>query len=305
MNLSHLLKNFPNMPNLEGLRREFLLQSAGKMFRAQEYRQTLSALEELKQTAPDYQSETVTRVLSQVANSLINSYYESGELSNAKLLHKRLKDSYGDQLPVVQAWDKKLQQLADAKKAEANELMENKRFREARTAATAMLEILPDLPEAKQLVQEINRRHPMIRVGVMQRSTELDPSSLANWPARRAGNLTNQSIFQFLKTGSEGGRYGFALGTFRQSDDRQELNLSIEPNPQATLNAFGLSQVLLERADSAQSNYDPSWAAIFDSVTVNSAAQVTVKLKRPNVLPTRYCNGLCLRTASTEHFLAL
>ncbi len=74
--------------------------------------------------------------------------------------------------------------------------MENKRFREARRSATAMLEILPDLPEAKQLVQEINRRHPMIRVGVMQRSTELDPSSLSLKLASRApGNLTNQSIF--------------------------------------------------------------------------------------------------------------
>ncbi len=103
MNLSHLLKNFPNMPNLEGLRREFLLQSAGKMFRAlKSTAKRFSALEELKRSAPDYQSETVTRVLSQVANSLINSYYESGELSNAKLLHSRLKESYGDQLPVVQ-----------------------------------------------------------------------------------------------------------------------------------------------------------------------------------------------------------
>ncbi len=285
MNLSYLLKNYPGMPNLEGFRRDFLLQSAGKMFRAQEFRQTLSALEELQQTAPGYQAETVSRVLSRVADSLINSYYESGQLSNAKRLHKRLKDAYGNTLPVVEAWDKKLQDLADAKKSEAEDLMAKQKFREARSAAAAMLEILPNTPEAKKLVQEINRKHPMVRVGVMQRSTELDPSSLVNWPARRAGALTNQPIFQFLKTGSEGGRYGFALGTFRQSDDRQEVTLSLEPNPQATLDAFGLSQILLERADISKPAYDASWSAILESVTVNSPHQVTIKLKRPNVLP--------------------
>ena len=285
MNLSYLLKNYPNMSNLEGLRREFLYQSAIKMFKSQEYRQTLSALEELQQTASDYQADKVSGALSNVANSLINAYFEAGELGNAKMLHKRLKSTYGDSLPVVKAWDVKLENMAEAKKNEAESLMSQKKFREARSAAAAMMEILPDASAAKQLLQEINRKHPMIRVGVMQRSAELDPSSLVNWPARRAGALTNQAIFQFLKTGSEGGRYGFALGTFRQSDDRQELILSIEPNAKPTLESFGLSQIILERADPHHANYDASWAAIFDSVTVNSTKQITMKLKRPNVLP--------------------
>ncbi len=285
MNLSYLLKNYPNMSNLEALRKEFLYLSAIKMFKSQEYRQTLSALEELLQTAPDYQAEKVSGALSNVANSLINAYYEAGELGNAKQLHKRLKSTYGDNLPVVKEWDQKLASMAEAKKNEAEQLMSSRKFREARSAAAAMLEIVPDTLAAKQLVQEINRKHPMIRVGVMQRSTELDPSSLVNWPARRAGALTSQSIFQFLKTGSEGGRYGFALGTFRQSDDRQELILSLEPNPKPTLEAFGLSQIFLERANTRHPDYDASWAAIFDSVTVNSTKQITIKLKRPNVLP--------------------
>ena len=286
MNLSYLLKNYPTMPNLEALRKEFLYQSAIKMYKAQEFRQTLSALEELLQTAPDFQSEKVSTALSNVANSLITAYFEAGELSNAKQLHKRLKTAYGDSLPVVKIWDQKLESMADAKKKEAEQLVAQKKYREALLAAAGMFEILPDSQDAKRLVQDIRRTHPMIRVGVMQRSTELDPSSLVNWPARRAGVLTNQSIFQFLKTGAEGGRYGFALGPpARQSDDRQELVLSLDPNAKPTLEAFGLSQILLERANPRHPNYDASWAAIFDSVTVNSAKQVTIKLKRPNVLP--------------------
>jgi tetratricopeptide (TPR) repeat protein len=285
MNLSFLLKNYPSMPNLEGLRRDFLLQSAATMYRANEYRQTLSALEELLRTAPDYQGDTVKRYLSRAADALINSYYSSGELSNAKLLHQRLKSLYGSELEVVQVWDKKLDAMAMEKRDEAIRLIEEKKYRSARAAAISMLDILPDAPEAKQLVQQINKLHPMVRVGVMQKSAELDPTSLVNWPARRAGALVYQSLIQFLKTGSEGGRYGFALGTFRQSDDRQELILSLDPSIGASLNAYGLTQVLLDHADPQRAEYDPSWAAVFQSAVPNNATQVTVRLKRPNVLP--------------------
>ncbi len=285
MNLSFLLKNYPTMPNLEGLRRDFLLQSAAKMYRANEFRQTVSALEELLGTAPDYQGDTVKRYLSRAADALINSYYTSGELGNAKLLHQRLKSLYGSELEVVQVWDKKLDAMAMEKRDEAVKLIEAQEYRKARAAAVSMLDILPDAPEAKRLVQQINKLHPMVRVGVMQKSSDLDPNSLVNWPARRAGALTYQPLVQFLKTGSEGGKYGFALGTFRQSDDRQELILSLDANIKSSVDAFDLAQILLQHADPSSEDYDPSWAAVLNSVVPNTANQVTVKLKRPNVLP--------------------
>lgn len=285
MNLSFLMKNYSAMPNLEGLRRDFLFESAREMYRAKEYRQTLSALEELKLSAPGYNDEAVTRVLSEVANGLIESYHKAGELGNAKLLHGRLKATYGANLPVVELWDKRLEQLADQKRAEAEELLAAKRFREARRAAASMLDILPDHPTARELMQRINQIHPMIRVGVMQAATDLDPTSLSNWPARRAGALVELPLFRFLKTGSEGGKYGFALGTYRQSDDRQELILSLDPSIRTSLDAYSVSQVLLGRADPMNSQYDPSWAAIFKAAKPNSAQQLTVQLKRPSVLP--------------------
>jgi ABC-type transport system substrate-binding protein len=196
-----------------------------------------------------------------------------------------LKSKYGPDLKVVQDWEQKLQQLALAKKDEALALLAAKRYREARKAAVEMVGIFPDLPDGQRLIEEINKTHPMVRVGVMQRSSELDPSSLVNWPARRAGKLVFQTIFQFLETGAEGGKYGFALGTFRLSDDRQQLTLSLDPSIQASLDAFGLAQELVRRADPDDSGYDPSWAAIFKSVQANSGSQVVVTLKRPNVLP--------------------
>ncbi|MEZ6137312.1 MAG: ABC transporter substrate-binding protein [Pirellulaceae bacterium] len=284
-NLSFLMKNYPEMPRLESLRQEFLLKSAADRFRAGELAQTLSALEELRETAPTYEEATVTRVLSQVAGSMIESFQKSGDLGSAKKLLSRLKSKYGPTLQVVRDWEEKLQQMALAKKDEAMAHMAAKRYRQARQAAVEMVSIFPDLPDGQNLITKINETHPMVRVGVMQRSSELDPSSLVNWPARRTGKLVFQSVFQFLQTGSEGGQYGFALGTYRLSDDRTQLLLSLDPSIQTSLDGFGLAQELLRRADPASEGYDPSWAAIFKSVEATSGTQIVVTLKRPNVLP--------------------
>jgi tetratricopeptide (TPR) repeat protein len=284
-NLSFLMKNYPKLPRLEQLRQEFLLKSAADRYQAGEYRQTLSALEELRATAPDYQSATVSSVLSRVADALIEAYRSNGDLASAKALLNRLTKQYGRGLPVVAAWQKKLEAMAFAKREEALQLMQEEKFRQARQAAIDMLSILPDLKEGQELVEQINQAHPMVRVGVMQRSGILDPTSLVNWPARRAGSLVYRPLFQFLETGAEGGRYGFALGTFRISDDRQQLILSLDPNIQPSLDVFELTQLLLDRANPQNADYDPSWAAIFQSVSAKSSTQVVVQLKRPNVLP--------------------
>lgn len=284
-NLSFLRKNYPSMPRLEQLRQEFILQSAIDQYRKGDLRQTLSALEELKASAPGFRSQAVTNQLSRVADSLITEYQQGGQLGFAKKLLERLRDQYGPTLPVVAAWDRKLEQLALGRKDEAARLFAEGKYVEARRVAVDMLSIFPDLDEAKSLIKEINDTYPMVRVGVMQRSAALDPASLVDWPARRSGMLVYQSLFRFLETGSEGGRYGFSLGSFRMSDDRQELILSLDPAVQQSLTAFELAHQLLHRADPENEIYDPSWAAIFESVYAPTGRQVIVKLKRPNVLP--------------------
>jgi tetratricopeptide (TPR) repeat protein len=284
-NLSYLLKHYPHMPRLEELRLDFLLKSAADRYQAGELRQTLSALEELRATAPNYQSATVMRVLSQVADSLVSAYQKADDLGSAKLLLERMSQAYGANLPVVASWQQKLEAMALAKKEEAAELLQRKEYRRARQAAMAMLAILPDTQPAQQIIEQINREHPMVRVGVMQRTGELDPTSLVDWSARRGGWLVQQPIFQFLETGAEGGRYGFALGAYRLSDDRQQLMLSLDPKVAPQVDAFSLTQTLLHRADPNSEEYDPTWAAIFHSVSIPTTNQVLVQLKRPNVLP--------------------
>ncbi len=288
-NLSFLMKNYPSMPNMETLRQEFLFKSAADRYAAGELQQTLSALEELRQTAPAFQADRVLNILSRVASSMIEAYQQNGDLASAKALLSRLKATYGPGLAVVTEWEQRLERMALAKQEEAVTLLAAGRYREARQAAVTMLNIFPDLPDGAALIEEINREHPMVRVGVMQRSQQLDPSSLVNWPAKRDGKLVYQTVIQFLDTGAEGGNYGFALGPRpTMSTDRQQLILNIDDSLESSLDAFGLAQLLLHRAEPDNPLYDPSWAAIFKSVEARTAGktdQVIVNLKHANVLP--------------------
>ncbi|MEO8270943.1 MAG: hypothetical protein ABI557_14565, partial [Aureliella sp.] len=292
-NLSFLLQNYPALPRLEELRQEFLLKSAAARFQAGEFRQTLSALEELRATAPGYQSQTVMRVLSQVADRLIDTYQQQGDLASVQILLNRLRQIYGTSLPVVARWDKQFASLAEAQRKQAIDFLQQKDYRRAARAAAELRRTDPNSPEAAQIIEEIHSQYPMVRVGVMQSSSKLDPTSLVDWAARRAGKLVEHSLFQFVETGAEGGRYGFTLGTYRLSDDRQQLTLAIDPSlssqltmpPNSQLGAFELAQILQNRATPQSSNYDPAWAAIFKSVAIPAANQLAVQLKRPNVLP--------------------
>lgn len=290
-NLSYLLKNYPAMDGLEELRQRFIFQSAIDRFAKGELQQTLSALEELKTSAPDYRSRDVSTALSRVAGRLIEAYQKDGKLGFAKKMLARLKDKYGPTMGVVREWDQKLENMALAKKGEARKLIDEGRFREARKAAVEMKSIYPDLPESDQLLQEIATKHPMVRIGVMQRGGNLDPTSIIDWPARRSGALVYHSLFKFLETGPEGGEYGFALGTANRTVDRTQLILTLDPAIQSSLTTFELSQELLARADPEHKSYDPSWAAIFESVSAMNEDstltenQLMVTLNRPNVLP--------------------
>ncbi len=71
MNLSFLMQNYPRTPNLEKLRRDFLFQSAAVMFAESRAdfsatSKTMSTLEELHATAPDYEATSAMAGLAKV-----------------------------------------------------------------------------------------------------------------------------------------------------------------------------------------------------------------------------------------------
>ena len=125
MNLSFLMQNYPKTPNLEKLRRDFLFQSAAVMFAESRadfsrYFQTMSTLEELFSTAPDYESNSVLAGLSRVTDTLLKHYESKGDMASAKQLLTRLEKTYGDKLQSVVDWKAKLLNMAEQRKSRSD-----------------------------------------------------------------------------------------------------------------------------------------------------------------------------------------
>lgn len=283
-NLSYLMRNYPQTPRLEDLRREFLFSSLAVSFRSQQLEQTLSALEELKRSAPDYRKDDVARGLNNVAKSLLERFEEKGDYDSVKKLLERFKRSHGSMEAVQQA-EVRLQRLLQSMQQEAESLFKEQRYREAYKATYACLSLAPGSRRCQEMLKSLNAAHSMVRVGVMQLSPTPDATHLIDWGSRRSGLLVSQPLFQFLQTGNEGGNYAFALGRHRLSDDRQSLMLSLSARESQAWNVMRVSQLISERANPRHQHYDPLWASIFDSIQTRGSSQLEVRLQRPNVLP--------------------
>ncbi len=285
--LNFLLVNYPQTPGLQVLRQEFLFASAVEMVKQKRLAHTLAVLEELQRSFPNYQKEKVRGYITSVSSQLIRSYFDKNDLATARTMINRLEKDYKeDPLPVVEEWRGKFLDLAREYFDRAIAYRDQKDFMNARREATKMLEIEPNIEGGRQLLNDLLKEFPITRVGVFQTADTPDTAALANWPAFRSGQLISRPLFEFRSTGPEGGQYRFTLGSFQQSDDRLELDMTIQnPGLGAIPNSLNLSQLFLRRATVGNVDYVPGWAAIFDSVSVFGPERLKVRFRRPHVLP--------------------
>jgi tetratricopeptide (TPR) repeat protein len=285
--LNFLFVNYPQTPGLQILRQEFLFKSAEDMSRQNRLAHTMAVLEELQKSFPNFQKERVRGLITDVSGKLIDSYFQKKDLSSARRMITRLDKQYQDDpLPVVMEWKGKFLDLANEYKTKAIELREKKDYLGARREATKMLDIEPQIEGGKELLSDLLKEYPIVRVGVFQTADKPDTAAIANWPAFRSGQLISRPLFEFRSTGPEGGQYRFSLGSFQQSDDRLELEMTIQNPGQAGVpNSLDLSQSFLRRATIGKQEYVPGWAAIFDSVSVAGPEKLKMRFRRPHVLP--------------------
>jgi tetratricopeptide (TPR) repeat protein len=286
--LSFLMSAYPATPGLEALRQKFLIASAQDMINSGRFAHALAVLEEFQRAYPnDPKGPQVRTRISNLANDMIEKFFNDGELVTAKKMVSRLERDYAKSpIPAVAAWKDKFTAYAETFRDKAIEYRDQGNFPDARVLAARMLEIEPEIANGREFLEELIRAYPLVRVGVFQQADRMDATELADWPVRRTGGLVSQGLFEFRSTGPEGGSYKMALGSFVHSDDRTELEMKI-PNAEqpGVPTAYDLSQWMLRRSDVNNSEYKPSWSAIFKEVSVSGPELMTVRLKRPHVLP--------------------
>jgi tetratricopeptide (TPR) repeat protein len=288
--LMFLYALYPQMDGLKQGHAYFLYQSAGAAFRQQKYDEALAVLEELLALDPTYRvsetSPTLRQVLSSIADKLISSYVEKQDYRSARTLLARLIGAYqAAQQPFAVKWVGTLDQLAAKNRDAAREHLAAGEFVEAYDACRTMQDVWPTVQGGAELSAEIERRYPLVIVGVGQPALEFDSHSLVNPAARRAGRLVERRLMEFTGPGSEGGNYRCSLGTFDRSDDGLQLTFTLRPDLAGSLNGYQLSQQLLEMANPASFEYVSAWARLMDTVQVQDVRKVEVNLRLPHVLP--------------------
>lgn len=284
--LVYLRDNYPQSSNVQALHQEFLFSSARDMAASGDLPHTLAALEELQRRFPNFRTADVQTAISSVASKLIDDLFARNELGVARSMILRLDREYKGKLPAVDKAKARFQELAESFRAKATEYRQAGDYGRARQSAVRMLEIEPDLEGGKEFLNELIKEFPLIRVGVFQRASKPDTAALADWPAFRLGQLTATPVFSFRSTGPEGGIYPFSYGNAVQSDDRLQLDLTLQnvDSPSVPDSLF-LSQALLQRANVKSPLYVPGWASIFESVSVLGPERLRIRLRQPHVLP--------------------
>ncbi len=286
--LNMLMVNYPRTAGLDLLRQEFLLASALDMIRTGNLAHAMVVLEEFVRAFPDNKrTPQVVAKISDLANQMIEKFFNDGDLATARMMVLRLERDYKQSpLPAVAIWKQRFLDVAESIRAKVFELRDAGNFPDARVAATKMLEVAPEISGGQKLMQDLLLAYPMVRVGVFQTSDRLDATEIADWPVRRGGSLVSLPLFEFRNSGPEGGSYRFSLGSFVHSDDRTELELTIKDATKAGVpTAYDLSQWMMRRSNTGSAEYRPSWAAIMKQASVNSPELLTIKLQRPHMLP--------------------
>lgn len=288
--LAVLLRDYPSMPGLKALRSEFLIKDAARRFRAGELEPTLAMLEELRRFDPTYRPAVVFGVISQVTDSLMQRMAEQNQLDAAQQLLARLRRDYPNQeVASIQKWDAEFLSRAQRRLQEARQAVEQEDWRTARQAALDSLYLYPNIEGSRELLRDIARAHPLVRVGVLQEATELDPTQIDNWAARRAGRLVYRTLFEMRGTGPEGGEYDFILGDAQQSPDRLQYDLTLRPQkmrpPMDQFTSQMLADLIASRARPGVEGFNAPWAATLGAIALNGPQQVICQLQRPHVLP--------------------
>jgi hypothetical protein len=279
---------FEHLDFFSKLRRDFLYRSAIEMAGQRRLPHALGVLEEFQRNFPNDEKKTSIRAaISNVSGQLIKSYFDDNDFGAARAMILRLeKDYIKDPLPVVTEYRGKFLEMANVHRDEAIRQRDGGDFAKARQSALRMLAIEPDIEGGKKLLNDLILVYPMIRIGVFQSSETADTTAIADWPSSRLGQLISNPLFEFRKTGPEGGVYWFRYGSVQHSDDRSELDMMIQnPGKGGVPDSLTLSQAFLDRATVGSAKYSPSWASIVDSVSVFGPERLKLKLRRPHVLP--------------------
>jgi ABC-type transport system substrate-binding protein len=172
-----------------------------------------------------------------------------------------------------------------------------------------MLEVWPELPGARDLIEGVRQKYPRVVVAVSDPMIDATPDRIDDWAARRSGRLVFRSLMEFSGAGSEGGVYQCPVGRMEIAELGRRLEFQLNqgvrwPGGDGMLIGSDVARRLLAMANPKDEAYRASWGEVFDGVAVDDVYHIDVDLLRPHVRPESLLQTVLLRysvPASEDH----
>ena len=182
------------------------------------------------------------------------------------------------------------QQAAQGQLAEAQRLVDAKNYMAAREAIAQAVGVWPELAGVVQLQSRLQREHPVVSVGVVERAPRTPQHRLDLNASSRVATLLQPLLMELRSYTAEGGGYETPVGHVALDPTGLELNIQLADSPPgeplaASLAASDLARQIIEAADRTSPHYNEQLAAIVDRVTVEYPRLVRIEFRRPHVRP--------------------
>lgn len=272
-----------------------LFRDGARNYLAGNFELALTIFQDIYDRDPDFEAPGISKrpidLILDCLDKNIAARFSEQQYRQVQASVSKLESRYGAAAEsLAERWNRRILEKSDQLIAEARRLASSGDGKTAHLTARKANSVLLGREETQLLFREILQQFPIVFVGVSTHSERPDPLSLDNWAARRIGRLTARTIVEFAGPGDDGGRYEFLNGSFEQTDDNGfEYRFSIDSAAGGfavpELDAYELSRRLLARGSVNSDQYSIPFARIVDTITIENATDILVKLKRAHVRP--------------------
>ncbi len=277
----------PQLPALAESIESYLIEEFRVSHARKRYADALAILWELHRRNPD--RDKLDKALGMATDLLVQHYRTKEDYRSARQLLDNLAAAFPRHQTVAKHRDELRAQAAELLvKARKEEQAAD--FRAALQTLRQLMEIWPELPEAKQFGRSLHQRYPRVVVGVSVAAADARPGRLNGWADRRSGRLLYRTLTEFAGPSTEGGNYRCPVGQLIVDEFEGRLTVEIRPNilwsaGGASLTGYDVSRRLLAMTEPGHPAYRIDWAELLAGVSVSGVYEVDVELHRPHVRP--------------------
>lgn len=291
---AHLLTRAPETRQLNEAVNQYLQQNALAAYRAGEFDRALAILGSLYERSP--RAGGLAEAVNTVAGKIIEQYLQSRNFKSARLTLDVVDKTFrGLQLTVVDRWRQRFQGAAAGQLAEATRLVDARDYLAARQAIAQAVGVWPELDGVTELQERLQQEHPIVSVGVIERSPREPINRLDNQAASRSAVLVAPVLLELREYTAEGGGYRTSVGQYELDPSGLELAIQLADSPAGdplatSLAASALARKLVDATNPQSPDYNEVLAAIIEHVTVEYPQQIRITFRRPHVRPESLLN---------------